>query len=219
MTDTNFVQLFFNSSDMTVSLVLNLWALILLLFAAAVAIIVSVLHRKSKRIANEMIPVKLKYSVGGAELEYQIVRDFTNIEIAHRVYVELVTRKAAITIDEKNDVIVEVYDSWYSLFRIVRDELKTMPGRMLRDNEHSKDLVKLLTDLLNLGLRPHLTQYQALFRKWYAEELDRPENRGKSPQQIQNTYSDYGPLIQSVKQVNQLLIAYANELKKVVDGN
>ncbi len=87
---------------------------------------------------------------------------------------------------------------------------------MLKDNNTSQELVRLLTDILNKGLRPHLTQYQARFRKWYEEQLE--ENKGKSPQEIQNKFDDIENLVNSMKAVNNTLVEYSKELKKIIDG-
>jgi hypothetical protein len=162
--------------------------------------------------------VKLKYTFAGTEIEYSINRNFQNIEIAHRMYVELITRKAAIPIDE-NDIIVEIYDSWYTLFQTTRDELKKLSGEMLLENQVSKDLIKLLSDILNIGLRPHLTEHQAKFRKWYNLAITNEENKDKIPQKIQSEYDDYENLFKSMKLVNELLIEYSKRLQDIVNGN
>lgn len=218
MNETNIFRIAFDPANCQVSLVLDLWIVVA---AAAVVAIVTIAFRLVRgrgAVSREVVPVSFTYSAGGAEIQYQIVRDFANVEIAHRVYIELITRKAAIPLEEDRDVIVEVYDSWYSLFQTVRDELKRIPGNVLRSNKRSADLISLLTDLLNLGLRPHLTEYQALFRKWYAERLEDPSTKGQTPQEIQTSYERYADLISSVKHVNSMLIKYAAGLKRIVDG-
>ena len=48
-------------------------------------------------------------------------------EIAYKLWVELSTRKIGLPYDEDNDVIAEVYDSWYTFFKIARDLLKDIP--------------------------------------------------------------------------------------------
>jgi len=149
------------------------------LFISIMFFIVKYLVKKNAvngRVHQEIIPVTLKYDFGGQEIKYEIVRNYQNIEIAHKIYVELITRKAALPIDEKHDVIVEVYNSWYTLFQTTREELKSLPGKLLLCNNVSNDLIRLLTDILNKGLRPHLTEYQAKFRKWYDESLKLEEN-------------------------------------------
>lgn len=217
MNEINIIDFKFNLDEWTFSLVINLW---LLLLGIALFFLVRFIVRyfkKSGKVHQEIVPIKLKYKMGGSEIEYSINRNFQNIEIAHRIYIELITRKAAIPID-KNDVIVEVYNSWYTLFQTTREELKKLSGEMLLDNQVSKDLIKLLSDILNIGLRPHLTEHQAKFRKWYNSALTLEENKNKTPQQIQSEYTDYENLFESMKTVNQLLIEHSKRLNEIIYG-
>ena len=218
MKEVQIIDFKFNFEDCTFSLTLNILILLTgVLFYFLVRYIIK-RYIKSNKIHNEVFPVKLKYTFAGTEVEYSINRNFQNIEIAHRMYVELITRKAAIPIDE-NDVIVEVYNSWYTLFQTTRDELKKLSGEMLLDNQVSKDLIKLLSDILNKGLRPHLTEHQAKFRKWYNLAITSEDNKGKTPQKIQSEYDDYDNLFKSMKSVNELLIEYSKRLDEIVNGN
>lgn len=209
------IDFYFDLQKGIFSFTLNFW---ILLFVIILFFLVKYLlkkYRNNSTVEQNIKPVKLKYSLGGTEVEYEITRNYKNIEIAHRIYIELITRKAAIEIEEAKDVIVEVYNSWYSLFKTTRDELKSIDGELLKENNTSIQLVKLLTDILNKGLRPHLTTYQAEFRKWYDEELD---NNSLSPQKIQSNYKDFTPLMNSMKEVNTDLIEYSKQLKKIIDG-
>ncbi len=153
---------------------------------------------------------------GSPKASFKVQRNDENLFIANRIYIELTTRKAAIPIDEENDVIEEVYDSWYKLFGLIRDEIKTLPGRYLKSHDPTIALIGLTTKILNEGLRPHLTEHQAKFRKWYEQE--KAKNESISPQELQRRYPDYVNLIASMKQVNQTLIQYSNELNKLIRG-
>lgn len=153
---------------------------------------------------------------GSPKAHFKVQRNDENLFIANRIYIELTTRKAAIPIDEENDVIEEVYNSWYKLFGIIRDEIKTVPGSYLKSHNPTIALIGLSTKILNEGLRPHLTEHQAKFRKWYEQEKEK--NEKISPQELQRRYPEYDNLIESMKQVNQTLIQYSNELKKLIRG-
>jgi len=155
---------------------------------------------------------------GTPKLTYKVERNNENLYIANRIYIELTTRKAAIPIDENNDVIEEVYDSWYKLFGIIREEIKSVPGNYLRDHDPTSALIGLTRKVLNEALRPHLTKYQARFRHWLEEEKAVPENKRKSPQELQKEYPDFVNLVASMKGVNDVLINYANELDKLIKG-
>lgn len=171
--------------------------------------------------------LKRDYSIKDAEFEltaaftktkFKVQRNTENLKIANRIYTELVTRKAAIPFEEDKDVIKEVYDSWYKLFSIIRDEIKEVPGQYLIGHDPTEALIGLSMDILNKGLRPHLTTYQAKFRRWYTDALAKDENKNKSPQEIQRQYPDYAPLVESMKEVNIILIDFAGELKKLIKG-
>lgn len=218
MREIQIIDFKFNIEQCTFSLTLNILILLVCVFLYFLVRYLIKRYIKSNKIHNEVVPVKLKYTLAGTEIEYAINRNFQNIEIAHRIYVELITRKAAIPIDE-NDVIVEVYNSWYTLFQTTREELKKLSGEMLLDNKVSKDLIKLLSDILNRGLRPHLTEHQAKFRKWYNLAITKEENKNKTPQKIQSEYEDYEILFKSMKSVNELLIEYSKRLDDIVHGN
>lgn len=147
---------------------------------------------------------------------FTIVRSYENLYIANRIYIELITRKAALPFDEENDVIEEVYDSLYKLFGIIRDEIKSVPGQYLISHDPTKALIGLSTKILNTGLRPHLTEYHAKYRKWLKNEKEKADNQNLSPQALQKLYPDYTQLIDSLKLVNQTLQNYAGELNKLI---
>ncbi|MDR2972011.1 MAG: hypothetical protein LBU83_08800 [Bacteroidales bacterium] len=214
----NIIDVKFDVGQRILFFTLSFWSFFAVILLFIISYMIKKFIKKKKKIHNEIVPVILRYSLGGQEIEYQIIRNYQNIEIAHRIYVELVTRKAALPIDEEHDVIVEIYNSWYTLFQTTREELKALSGESLLNNDKSDDLIRLLTDILNVGLRPHLTEYQAKFRKWYNEALDKEENESISPQQIQTQYEMYEDLIASMKDVNQLLIEYAEKLRGIVGG-
>ncbi|MDR6883003.1 hypothetical protein [Bacillus sp. 3255] len=135
-------------------------------------------------------------------------------DIAWKLYVQLTTRKAAMPYDEENDIIAEVYDSWYQLFSSTRDYLIEMPAKDLEGNENAQAIVKLSVDVLNDGLRPHLTKWQGKYRKWYDSALQKEVNKDLSPQEIQRQYPQYEEIISDIREVNAELKKYAFELKR-----
>jgi hypothetical protein len=149
----------------------------------------------------------------------KIKRSYQNLYIAHRLYIELATRKATLPLDIDNDVIKEVYDSWYVMFRTIREEIKNLPGDYLVDNESTKKLVDLTVAILNDGLRAHLTTYQAEFRRWYENELKNETDANIRPQQIQKRFTKYKELTDSMIEVNKTLEAYCDQLKKLINNN
>lgn len=133
-------------------------------------------------------------------------------EIAYKIWVELSTRKIGLDFDAENDVIKEVYDSWYKFFGTTRELLKEIPVNRL---SYSEDLIELTEKVLNVGLRPHLTKWQAKFRKWYEAEL---ENNNGSPQEIQREYPEYDTLIEDLQETNEQMVEYKNLMKMMAFG-
>lgn len=132
-------------------------------------------------------------------------------EIAYQLWVELTTRKIAIPLEE-DDVISEVYDSWYAAFSAIRDLLKTVPGQCLDD---AADLIDITTKVLNEGLRPHLTRWQAKYRSWYDREV---KEKTDSPQVIQKQFPEYEELLSDMKKTNQNIINFANTMHEIAFG-
>jgi hypothetical protein len=155
---------------------------------------------------------------GTPKMVFKVERNFDNLYIANRIHIELTTRKAAILIDENNDSIEEIYDSWYKLFNIIRDEIKTVPGKYLKDHDPTKALIGLTRKILNDGLRPHLTEHHAKFRKWLLNAKEEAANKRLTPQELQRMYPDFENLVTSMKEVNLILANYANELDKLIKG-
>lgn len=135
-------------------------------------------------------------------------------QIAYKVWIELNTRKIGLKIDEDHDVLVEVYNSWYEFFKITRELLKDIPAHKLQRDD-TKKLVKLTMDILNYELRPHLTTWQAKYRKWYDHALTE-DTTGKAPQDVQKTYPSFNELVSDMKNVNQSLIYYKIKLAEMV---
>lgn len=158
--------------------------------------------------------VEMSIPLGGLG-SVKVKADNTVSQIAYTAWSELITRKAGLQIDLENDIFTEVYNSWHHLFGVTRELIKTVPASQLK-KRNTKVLVNLLVDALNKGLRPHLTKWQGKYRKWYENESQNPANRDKTPQEIQKMYPLYQELTQDLVIINQQMIVYTNELKKLV---
>ena len=141
------------------------------------------------------------------------------VKVAYKAWIELATRKAALPFDEEHDVIVEVYNSWYQLFERLRNLAKEIPAHQLRKNEDARELVHVMVVVLNDGLRPHLTKWQAKFRRWYEAECKKEEYQNLSPQEIQKKYPEYEALVKDIKNVNNAIVEYSKLLRKVAEGD
>lgn len=137
-------------------------------------------------------------------------------EIAYKLWVELSTRKLGIPLNEENDLISDIYDSWYEFFKITRFTLKEFPVSKLQNNK-SNEIIDITIRLLNGGLRKHLTKWQAKYRHWYKHELKNCDSK-LSPQEIQRNFPEYNELIKDMKIVNEELIYYVSKLQEIVFG-
>ena len=110
-----------------------------------------------------------------------------------------------------------VYDSLYALFGVMRDLLKDIPAERVRDNEDTKKLIELMLEALNTGMRPHMTKWQARFRRWYATELSKhPDD---APQVVQRRFCDYAELEAELIGINQAIARYSEFLRKLSHGS
>ena len=160
--------------------------------------------------------VKLEIALGGIG-KVELSPNKQDLQVAHKIWTELTTRKAALPIDPEHDVIVEVYDSWYVLFGRVRDLVGEVPADLVRRHSGTRELVRIATDSLNLGLRPHLTRWQAEYRNWWTHQDEALKNA--SPQEVQQQFPHYTELMDDLVRVNRDLISYAGELEKLVRGS
>lgn len=209
MTSTDLVRVFI-SDESRLGVEVS-WIIITLVIV--LPIIGMILRRYMPRWRKHFRVVELEIELGGVgKVKLKPIAE--DIQIAHQIWTELATRKAALVIDPDHDVIVEVYNSWYVLFGRVRELIAGIPAELIRGEESTKVLVRVATDTLNDGLRPHLTQWQARFRNWYAQQGD--ELKTRHPQDVQRDFPQYDELIADMLRVNLLMIQYASELKKLV---
>ena len=109
-----------------------------------------------------------EFGVGDQKIKFR--PNTTDLQIAYKIWVELSTRKIGLPIDLDHDVISEIYDSWYGFFSVTRDHIKELPATRFRRKDTER-IIRLSIDVLNSGVRPHLTRWQARFRRWYEKAL------------------------------------------------
>ena len=154
---------------------------------------------------------EITWSFGGTTT--RLTPDDDVARLAHQAWTELVTRKAGIQIED-DDVIVEVYDSWYRLFGALRVLSKDLPVSALHKPSDAKTLLATLMTTMNEGLRPHLTKHQANFRHWWksTSETLPPDKR---LQEHQRAYPQYEELMSDILEVNQNLIGLTEALRQL----
>lgn len=184
-------------------------------WVVALVLLLVVIFVVWRRVAKQHHVVEVNINLGGIGC-MKICPTWEDIQIAHQIWTELVTRKAAIPFSPKDDVIVEVYDSWYALFQRTRQLIGDIPGKCIRRDKSTQQIVKIATDTLNLGLRPHLTKWQALYRNWWHNSEDALKRT--TPQEHQKTFPQYAELVEEMLVVNTQMIEYAAQLQKLVTG-
>lgn len=153
--------------------------------------------------------------IGTANNKCVLRYNYKDKEIAYKLWVELSTRKVGLDFEKDNDVIVEVYDSWYKFFEITRNLFKELPVTKL---QQSQKLIEITETILNKYMRPHLTKYQAKFRRWYANACVEKENSLLSPQEIQSKYPYFDELTEDLQKTINLIKVYKNTLETICFG-
>lgn len=185
------------------------WAIMLILVFALwlVTLMVKICIGRVQK--HSIIVNEIELGIGNSNIKLSY--DKKDQEIAYKLWVELSTRKIGIPFDEENDVIKEVYDSWYEFFKTARELLKDLPVNKI---SYSSDLIELTEKVLNVGLRPHLTKWQAKFRRWYGKN-EPSEDESRTPQEIQRSYPEYSLLIEDLINTNEKMIEYKELMKKI----
>jgi hypothetical protein len=153
--------------------------------------------------------------IGAGAGKITLKPNITDRQVAYAIWVELSTRKIGLPIDLEHDVIAEVYDSWFQFFTITRELLKTIPVSKVQDASTQK-IIKLAINVLNEGLRPHLTNWQARFRRWYEFEIAQQPRLALSPQEVQVEFPKYAELSTDLLAVNARLIAFRAAMRRII---
>lgn len=139
-------------------------------------------------------------------------------QIAYQIWVELTTRKIGLPINLDDDVLVEIYDSWHTFFTVTRELIKDVPVSKFRRKDTEK-IIRLSIEVLNQGLRPHLTKWQARFRRWYDKKLDIDDHVDLEPQVVQLKFPAIEELRAELMEVNERLIAYRDKMRAIVTSS
>ena len=135
-------------------------------------------------------------------------------QIAYAIWVELSTRKIGLEIDLDHDVVSEIYDSWYSFFGVTRELIKDVPAHKLKQ-AGTRSIVESSIQVLNNGLRPHLTTWQARFRHW----LEKQAKGTDDPQMVQTQFPKFDDLKVDLMAINKKLIAYRKKMYQLATGD
>jgi hypothetical protein len=204
----------FLDNNFNLQIFINKWILLLVL----IGLIIYLLYLKLFSTIKSKVYEIDEAIIGIGNQKVKIKPNYQDMQIAYKLWVELSTRKIGLEIDLNNDVINEIYNSWYEFFKLTRELIKDIPIFKIRKDKSTKELVRIAIEVLNEGLRPHLTNWQARFRKWYNTEIEREENKNLSPQDIQKKYPEYEKLTKEMMVVNQKSIEYRKILRQLATG-
>lgn len=142
------------------------------------------------------------------------LKDPEAFRVAFQLWVEMTTRKLGLPIDPNQDIITEVYDSWYAFFRTARELIKAIPLHRDPKSPELRHLIHLSQAVLNDGLRPHLQRWQARFRRWADASTERAPT--VTPQEAQQRFPDWNLLRDDLLATNQRLMSYVVALESMV---
>ncbi|MDO8537022.1 MAG: hypothetical protein Q7R94_02135 [bacterium] len=197
--------------DLSLSLTLNSVAVILIILVIALFFIVR--WRWFGKTTDFEIDTA-EMGIGSHKISFK--PNLKDQEIAYKIWVELSTRKIGLPIDLNEDVVSEIYDSWHNFFSITRELIKDIPVSKVKNPSTGK-IITLSISVLNEGLRPHLTKWQARFRHWY--DLELKDAKGDiDPQSIQAKYPKFAELKKDLEAVNKGLMKYREKMKELVLG-
>jgi len=206
----NIVKISFNIND-GLCLIIGSWVII-----ACIVVYITYLVFNRKILSKTLEFEGVEIGIGNHKIKLKPNQE--DVQIAYKLWIEISTRKIGIPIDFENDVIAEVYNSWYEFFKITRELIKSIPISKIRVHDSTKELVDVAVAVLNEGMRPHLTRWQAKYRKWYEAEKNLSANLHKSPQDIQRSFTEYKSLTEDMGKVNKKLIKYSEILKTIAYG-
>ena len=210
MGDVSLLQVSFDPSTWGVTVRASV-LLIGLLVLGVVA--VAALRGRAFGFGQQMELDEAEFGIG--EAKFKLRPNLTDRQVAYAIWVELSTRKIGLEIDLERDVISEVYASWYEFFSVTRDLLKTVPVSRVGDPSTRK-IIHLSIDILNEGLRPHLTTWQARFRRWFEREMADDKKLADPPQAIQAEFPAFKEMSEDLLKVNARLIAYRRAMSRLV---
>lgn len=189
------------------------WGLIALMIIATLGVLY---FRRNQVVGKTSYLEVNEAEIGIGNNKIKLKANLEDMQIGFKFWTELSTRKLGLPLDEEHDVIIEIYNSWYEFFGVARDMIKTIPVSKVVGNESTKELVLITVHILNHELRPHLTRWQAQYRRWWESVVNDSVYKDVSPQQLQKTYTHYIELMTEIKAVNTKLVIYTEQLKRMI---
>lgn len=202
-------------NDWSVVFSFNIWIAIAAFVVSATFLIWR--WRNSRYNVSDFEIDQAEIGIGSQKL--RLKPNITDRQVAYAIWVELSTRKIGLEIDFEHDSIAEIYDSWYTYFSVTRELIKGISVTQVK-NDSTQKIISMSIEVLNQGLRPHLTRWQSRFRRWYERELKKydsaPDDSVLDPQDIQKKFPKYEELQADMEAINKRLIAYRRDMRRLV---
>ena len=198
------------ASDLSVTLGFSSIAVIIIL--AGIVGLILIWFLPMKWLARAIEFDSAEFGFGRSKIQFK--PNAHDRQIAYAIWVELSTRKIGLEIDLDHDVVSEIYDSWYSFFGVTRELIKDVPAHKLKQ-AGTRSIVESSIQVLNNGLRPHLTTWQARFRHW----LEKQEKGTDDPQMVQTQFPKFDDLKVDLMAINKKLIAYRKKMYQLATGD
>jgi len=170
-----------------------------------------------KNIFNKIMPrFKFKFPLL-FEADYELDVDKNDIKVAWNIYCELQTRVGIVSFKEEEDIISICFESWYDLFKVVRNNLKDLnvPLKKAKVEETTKNLDEILFSLLNNHIRPFLRKWHYKFDSYWNENFAKDKN----PIEVQKRYPNYKELIKDIELLEKKLKEILDALELIVRWN
>ncbi len=174
---------------------------------AAVAMIA---YFSRRRLQATAVSVGLPFGLGSTTYDTRPL----DRAVAWKLYVQLVTRKAALPFDSETDSVIDVLDSLFELFGVARELLLELRPA---DLSCRSGVAQLIIRVLNDGLRPCLTRWQSDFRHWWGVAREDPSNSALAPVELQKGYPSYSELVSDIQKMNTELLKFAEELLEIAN--
>jgi len=134
-------------------------------------------------------------------------------QLAYTFYMDMTNRKVALPIDWDNDTLSDIYASWKTFFDNSVALLKHFP---VKQAVEARSVIQLLQEVLHQVLRPHLTRWQAAYRRWHDTHNPRKEFRKLRPQDVQRHYPQFTALRSDFEATQTKVTDYARKLESLI---
>jgi hypothetical protein len=155
--------------------------------------------------------VKVKLNLHFLQISGTWKPNDTERKAAWELYVEIITRVAAVPLAENEGLLREALSSLHSLFRTTRETLRLYGPEVAEPRPDGQyNFGFLAVALLNFGIRPLLNRWHPALEDW---EAVRPVNKSRG--EHEREWDRASSLRTDLSSTADLLMAYASTLAEV----